>query len=405
MKLIYQNILYDYRAKEVQESVGVICKECNQTAYYFSINNTPFNCTKPCLICLKDKENGIILEDFISALSKYVKNHYVLTNKNDICATTSLKQILKRFTYDNEQVLEKLACLLCNKNNDFFKAEGFYKSTVDEVFIKKCKNEAIEKWNKLAKELKHSRRFSHVEAYEFYENLIIACRCEIDKKVIFNSALKKIETGTVFYRGRLIKNDYEKGIISSNPEVELSAPPEYLASNSRMSPPGISFMYMADKPETAIAELHPYVNDTVAIGKFVSTKELNFFDFTILDKILYRDANLLDDPQNDKYIKSRYLLDSLHELISRPFRATDTSYIETQMLAETIRNHSNSLFDGIIFGSSQLKDGLNYVLFGDSLEDSYNDQTIKDYHVKLNCEREIEFHKVSEMKATTEKLD
>lgn len=414
MNTLLKEILFETRQKEVEKSVGFICTDCNQTAYYFKTKNVRLHSKKTCLICSKENENGIILEDFRYTLSRHVKNHYKLT-KNDASPTISLKDVLKRFTYDNEQVLENLANLLCQENGNFFQIDGLYKSTVDEVFIKECKAEAIEKWNKFAKELKHSRRYHHTEAYQFYESLIDACVYKIEENENdksgssepnrFNSALTKIKKDTVFYRGRLVKNDNEKRIISSNPETELSAPPEYLASNSRMSPSGIPFMYTADKPETAIAEIHPYVNDIIAIGTFVSTKELNFFDFTLLNKLLHNDYNILENPNDDNNIKNRYLLDSLHEIISRPLRATDTSYIETQMFAEAIRHYKNSFFDGIIFGSSQLDGGLNYVLFGESLEDGDSNNPIKQYPVKLNSKQEIEFYRVLKMEASTKKLD
>ncbi|WP_175631737.1 RES family NAD+ phosphorylase [Yersinia proxima] len=386
------------RQENIQHSVGVICEECNQTSYYFNTRNINFGAPKRCLICSEEKLRGIILEDFLFTLRGKIRNHYEL-NKIDTSASISLKQVLKRFTYDNEQVLEKLADLLCQEDDSFFQIKGRYQSTVDDLFIENCIKEAIEKWNNFAKELKHHRRFTHTDASRFYENLIGSCMHRVDKKSEFNSALKTINKGTVFYRGRLVKDD--RNAFLSNPEKVLSAPPDYLAANSRMSPPGISFMYTAGDPETAISELRPYVNDTIAIGEFVSTKDLNFFDFTLLDDIQHESANILDNPRKDKYLQNRYILGSLHGLISTPFRATDTSYIETQMFAETIRNYRNGLFDGIIFKSSQRDGGVNYVVFGDYLNNETSGATIKDYHMEFNCNVGAKFYQVVKMVAST----
>lgn len=401
-----KELFYETRQEEIQNSVGVICEECNQKAYYFNTKNADFFSVKCCLICSKEKEKGILLEDFLFTLTRKLNNHYeLIQNDSSETATVSLKQILKRFTYDNDLLLEKLADLLCQDSDSFYQVKGLYRSKVDEAFIEKCKKEAIEEWNQLSKDLKHNRRFTHVEASRFYERLIEACMHTLETKEEFNSALKTIKMGTVFYRGRLVKDNFHRDLLLSNPGQELCAPPDYLATNSRMSPPGISFMYMASDPETSIAELRPYVNDTIAIGEFVSTKEFKFFDFTLLDKLKHEDANILDDPKNDKYFQKRYLLSSLHELISKPFRATDTSYIETQMFAETIRNYREGFFDGIIFGSSQRDGGLNYVLFGDYLKDDSKGALTRDYHVKFNDKSGIQFYQVLKMEAATKKMN
>ncbi|USP13305.1 RES family NAD+ phosphorylase [Vibrio gazogenes] len=396
--------MYEHNLNEIRDSVGVICGECNQKAYYFNTRNRDFFSEKHCLICSKDKCNGILLEDFVFTLTRKLKNHYKLI-KDEMSEAISLNQVLKRFTYDNEQVLKKLAHLLCQENGSYFQLEGRYISIVDDVFKEECEKESIEQWNNFSRELKHIRRFTHTGASRFYEDLIGACMYSVEKNEEFNSALKTIKKGNIFYRGRLAKDDSHKRAISSNPEVELGAPPDFLAANNRMSPSGISFMYTASDPQTAIAELRPYVNDTIAIGEFVSTKDLNFFDFTLLDKMLPKDANILDDPINDKSFQNRYLLGSIHELISRPFRATDISYIETQMFAETIRNYKNGFFHGIIFGSSQRDGGLNYVLFGDISKDENCDEVNKDYHVELDRDLGVKFYKVVKMTASTEELD
>lgn len=171
-----------------------------------------------------------------------------------------------------------------------------------------------------------------------------------------------------------------------------------------MSPPGISFMYTAGDHETAIAELRPYVNDVIAVGIFTNTRELNFFDFTLLDDMRYIDANILENPKKDQYLQNRYILRELHELISKPFRATDTSYIETQMFAETIRNYRKGIFDGIIFGSSQRDGGLNYVIFGESSNDQYIISSANNYHVAFDSNKKVTFYQVTKLDATSKEI-
>ncbi|MCK6720545.1 RES family NAD+ phosphorylase [Enterobacter cloacae] len=394
---------HESRVDEIKSSVGAICTECNQKSYYFNTKNSDFYEEKICLICSKTKLSGILLEDFLFTLTRKLKNHYELIDACQL-GTFSLKDVLKRFTYDNANVLDKLSILLCQRDNTFFKLDGKYRSTVDEVFIEKCKNEAIKKWNSVANDLKHARRFTHIEASRFYESLIGSCVYRMENNEVFNAALTTIDEGHTFFRARLVKNEFHRGSITSNPEKELSAPPNHFATNSRMSPPGISFMYTAGDHETAIAELRPYVSDIIAVGVFTNTRKLNFFDFTLLANIQHIDANILENPRGDKYVHNRYILRELHELISKPFRATDTSYIETQMFAETIRNYNKGMFDGVIFGSSQLKGGLNYVIFGESSNDQDITSSVNNYHVAFDSNKHVTFYQVNQINAISSEI-
>lgn len=401
MNTVVRQIMYELRLKDIQSSVGVICDKCNQSAFYFNRRNTDLYDEKNCLMCSKVTTKGILLEDFLNTLCGRIGEHYKLSDSTDV-KTISLNQVLARFTYEHDEVLGKLSELLCHEKSAFFKLDGRYESLVDDAFISKCKEEAIEQWDMFSKELKHMRRFTHAKASRFYENLIGACVYQGKEPDDYHcAALRVVKKGTALYRGRLIKKE-DMGSIKLNAKNELSAPPEKFAANGRMSPPGIAFMYMADEPHTVVAELHAYVGDIVAMGEFKSTKDLNFFDFTALEGITHEDANILSSPLKHKYFQHKYLLNSLHSLISKPFRATDISYIETQMFAETIRNYKDGFFDGIIFESSQRQDHLNYVLFGDyPLDDNHSDAE-KRYDVEL--QPDVHFYQVEKIEPEIKQL-
>ena len=166
-KMNLSNIFNEMRTEDVKKSAGVICEECNQEAYYFNTKNEDFFSEQNCLICRKEKFKGILLEDFQSVLISHIGKHYELI-QNDTSETISLKKVLERFTYDEDQFLEKLANLLCVKGDRFFQLEGVYKSTVDKVLIEKYKDQAIEKWARFSKELKHYRRFTNTAASSFF---------------------------------------------------------------------------------------------------------------------------------------------------------------------------------------------------------------------------------------------
>ncbi|TMP70186.1 hypothetical protein CWB76_12460 [Pseudoalteromonas sp. S1609] len=401
MSSILSNIINETRQEEVKNTVGTICENCNRDAYYFNQKNTDFYTEKNCLICSEKHGRGVILEDFIFTLSRHIPKHYEYI-ETDISESISLRKILQRFTYDNDQVLEKLACLLCNQKPSFFKKKGKYKNSIDDALIESYKKNAIDEWHEVSKEVKHARRFTNTKAIRFYEDLIDACMFYVEKDdVEFSSVLTKIDKGASLFRGRIVKDDTHKETIKSNPKKELGAPPENLAASNRMSPSGISFMYTAGDYETAIAELRPYVVDIIAIGEFISTKDLNFFDFTLLDNVRIKKSNILEDPKNSKFFRNRYLLNELHKFVSKPVRPSDITYIDLQIFSETIRNYKDGMFDGIIFESSQRSGGLNYVLFGDYSET----EKTKDYYLSLESDCKVNFYKVKEVITTTGKVE
>ena len=403
MKRISTQLYFaEVREEQIQSSVGYICAECNKKAYYFNKKNTQLNSGKQCLICSEIRPDGILVEDFESTLRRHLRDHYTLEDSRST-DTLLLKDVLKRFTYDNEDFLELLVALLCQPDDPFFQEGRWYRSIVDEAFITRNRADALREWEGIANELKNVRRFNHPKACSYYAALIGSCfhQCEEEQGRI-NSALTILQKGEVLYRGRIARNNEQKKAFLSDPVKELSAPPNHLATNSRMSPPGIAFLYAAGGYKTAIAELHPFVGDTVAIGQFVITRELRFFDFTLLEKMVYADAHILDNPTKHKTFRNRYLMSSLHRLIARPLRANDTSYIETQVFAEVISSYTGEKYDGIIFGSSQLPGGINYVIFGDIPDaDDLNGQK-KDYHVEFNQGIGVTLYLITEMRAQTE---
>ncbi|WP_337920454.1 RES family NAD+ phosphorylase [Vibrio cholerae] len=400
MASILHNLFREMREEETANSIGSICSQCNTTAYYFNQKNTDLYNEKTCLICSNEHINGILLEDFILTLSRHIPNHYDFI-ESDLSGSVALGEIVARFTYNNEKFIDKLVKLLCDESPDFFKMTGRYREFVDNSIIESYKKIAIDEWHNISREVKHTRRFTNTRAIQFYERLIGDCLFNVEKDDQFNSALTIVNEGTLLFRGRVVKDDNHKETISKNPKRELSAPPESLAASNRMSPSGISFMYTAGDYETAISELRPYVGDTIAIGEFVTTKQLNFFDFTLLEKVEIRKLNILEDPRNSKFIRSRYLLNELHKLVSKPVRPSDVTYIDLQVFSETIRNYKDGMFDGIIFESSQRKGGLNYVLFGDYDEK----EDAKNYYVSLGSDCNVSFYKVKEALTTTEKVE
>lgn len=124
-------------------------------------------------------------------------------------------------------------------------------------------------------------------------------------------------------------------------------------SSGRINPKGISYLYLAEDPETSIYEVRPTIDQHVSVAMFKTTEEIRIYDLAE-DSIKPDNKNMGDD-------------DSLFEVIQRRFSEPNSGdtlrYVPTQYLGETIKQMG---FDGIRFRSSLKKDGINIVLFDDN---------------------------------------
>lgn len=218
-------------------------------------------------------------------------------------------------------------------------------------------------WARIATELVHGRRFFNTNASTFFESLIFeAMRAQSLENADVASVVKIAPQGTRFYRARIASTHSQLLAFQDDPAKQLGAPPKERAANNRMSPSGVPLLYVADDAQTGIAEVRPSIGDKVVVAEFVSTRPLEFFDFTALTALKHQALSWFE-PGYQKRTDRRLLLEYLHDLIARPVRANDTDYVVTQALAEFIRYYDKQRFDGISFRSVQREGGVNYVIF------------------------------------------
>jgi len=55
----------------------------------------------------------------------------------------------------------------------------------------------------------------------------------------------------------------------------MGAPPLGKASSGRINPEGISYLYLADSPGTAIAEVRPWKRARISVATFKTTRPIN----------------------------------------------------------------------------------------------------------------------------------
>lgn len=225
----------------------------------------------------------------------------------------------------------------------------------------------VGEWNQIADELRHGRRFFNDNAREFFGSLIFeALNAKSAERPGSPAVIKRLPSGTSFYRARIAKDETEVQFFKTNPADELGAPPTEHAKSNRMSAAGVSLLYMSQEIGTCIEEVQPSLGATVVVGHFTSTSPLTIFDFTALsDQLMYSPLSLFS-PDYQKRNDHRILLQYLHDEIARPVELRDTHYVVTQALAELIRYNEQQAFDGISFRSVQHEGGVNFVLFDKS---------------------------------------
>ena len=317
----------------------------------------------------------------------------------------SLQDIVKRFVIDNLEVIQLISGILYILNNQKFKEGKVYKNLYDQDAIKNQTLAIVDEWEKYSFELKHLMRFTNIKAINFYRD-VISYGVYAGKNQHENDSpmLKMIATGTKFYRGRRVSDDIHRAELEVNIQ-EFYAPPPEKAVNNRMSPPGMPFLYVATDRKTCIAELHPFAGDEIAVVKLEAERPLYFFDLTRAVDVKHELPSLIDDPAAKPYAR-RHLLSRLHNLIAQPFRATDISYTAIQAFAEAVRhyefskNNSKIKFDGIIFNSTQMEGGVNYVFFGDNYSDYRNESPLKNYGVKASEKELVKFYKIESVQVT-----
>jgi len=174
---------------------------------------------------------------------------------------------------------------------------------------------------------------------------------------------------TTLFRARIVSG------VLPNDEWELQdalgPAPVRNASHSRMSPAGISYMYLSDDVDTCITEVRSLVGEEVWVASFELKKDLKILDFTKIPEVKIPS---IFDSNYDHNLRwaSNFIDEFLRELSQPPTSHDDLlEYVPTQVLAEFVRSLE---YEGIKYTSSQNPAGINYTLFcspGHDYENGY----------------------------------
>lgn len=229
-------------------------------------------------------------------------------------------------------------------------------------------------WDQFKFIVKHYNRFFDVDGY----------LNQTDSRLTFLESLRPLlmEYESVlpknkkFYRARKNESNFEFESLVINKELS-PAPPKYAQTN-RMSPAGISYLYVSDSPTTANAECR-YKNEDVLIAEYIAKNDLQIIDFS--QQVYIENVSIFSDEYDHDAHWLNNFLKLFADEISKPVGTSknkDYEYVATQFIAEYIRCLG---YDGIAFKSS-IADGINYCFFcGPDFEYSKNEYGVYDDYV------------------------
>ena len=137
---------------------------------------------------------------------------------------------------------------------------------------------------------------------------------------------------------------------------ERMTPRPRQASEGRVNPKGIPYLYLATNCDTALAEVRPWIGSFISVAQFKTLHDLRLVNCTT-DQQGFR-IYLAEPPAGSR---EESVWADIDRAFARPVTPSDdiADYVPTQILAELFRAND---FDGVAYRSS-LGEGHNVVLF------------------------------------------
>ena len=213
---------------------------------------------------------------------------------------------------------------------------------------------------------------SDFDWYEFEDYLINVNRCFLIPKWqkfiagILSISQKRpymLTSGSILFRAR---NGTEKSQVIGGEKgwkvcywacEDMGAPPKAQATGGRVNPPGMSYLYLSDSVETAIAEIRPWMKAEITVGHMEVKTDRKLVDLTGYNPSLgaVQLAGAAYSPEDLVWNHINY---AFAKPISR--NEKNTAYIATQYLAQLFCSKG---FNGVKYSSSLVSSGFNVCLF------------------------------------------
>lgn len=188
-----------------------------------------------------------------------------------------------------------------------------------------------------------------------------------------------IEAGSIFWRAQLGHESRPVFTYNQNTDERIDVGDEFhpypsermkpilsFATEGRVNPKGIPYLYLADTKETAMSEVRPWPGSSISVGQFKIKNKLRLIDCSISHEKGFVPPRRKSTDEDRKLWVWLEIDNAFSEPVIPSDRTTD--YVPTQIIAELFKSEG---FDGIVYKSS-LSTGLNVVLFNLEVADLIN---------------------------------
>lgn len=143
---------------------------------------------------------------------------------------------------------------------------------------------------------------------------------------------------------------------------KMGAPPNGTASSGRINPEGISYLYLADSVETAIAEVRPWKGAVISVAEFSVARDLKVVSLRHQRTNNLKDFGIDESEIIRKIIEYQMISVPINKFyFSAPAHGEDKlAYLPSQYIAEMFKGCS---VDGIEYESVLNPGGVNIALF------------------------------------------
>ena len=230
-------------------------------------------------------------------------------------------------------------------------------------------------WELFCTEIRSANRF-HLsgELADFIDQVVASAARRV----------RVIEEGEIAWRTRKGCRPSQDG---PRPYVDddIGAPPPELAVAGRANPEGVPYLYLASDYVTAIAEVRPWIEEQVSVGRFDALQDVRVVDatgglfrgitVTIKTPSSTRpgeyDKEYAADEDGNGFVTQtaeeklwRSIDDAFSQPVSPPPSDNPSIYAPTQYLAERLKGEG---YQGVAYKSALSSSGINYVVFEPNL--------------------------------------
>lgn len=209
-----------------------------------------------------------------------------------------------------------------------------------DVFYGADEDFYIHTWEGFKELVMHGNRF-----FDLSENQTRIKMLETFDK-FFEEMVVDLSKGSMLFRAR---SNMPSGLSQVKLiEPEIGPPPANVATSLRMSPAGISYLYLAEDIATCKKEIKANQGESIGVGYFETRESLKLVDLSQVP--ILKNASIFSEDYDHELNWVRPFLNRFCEEISKPIDTNhELEYIPTQLLCEYIRSKG---YNGIRYRSS-----------------------------------------------------